>query len=127
MAETIGQTACPECGEPADLRQDKRGKLYIVHDGEGGCGRFTYNTLAGQERLKKRLADQPPVQDIGGVVFGPPVPAPDEGDKELAQIHGVPAGDEVVKSERNAKLGWMALAAGLALGAMTWASKRGAA
>lgn len=60
MAETIGTIPCPECGAPADLREDKRHKLYVVHDGPGGCGRFTYNTNAGQERLKARIADMKP-------------------------------------------------------------------
>ena len=98
----------PECEETAEVRADKRGKLYVICP---DCGRFTYNTLKGQERLRARLdaLAQPAPEQVGGVTFG-------VVDDEPAQVDE-PAQEQ---TEGNTGSGGLSpkVAAGLALGCL---------
>lgn len=56
MAEHVGEAKCPECGEGAAVKADKRKFLYL----DCTCGIFKYQSKSGQEKIKARwLLEQP--------------------------------------------------------------------
>lgn len=76
--DTIGTVTCPHCQGKADVRQDKKKKLYYLCGGRDwakGCGKFAPSTGPGQEWLRKnmRALDAPPVPAAPA-----PAPAPQE-------------------------------------------------
>ncbi len=122
MREKITEMPCPDpdCTATAEVRADKRGKLYVICP---DCGRFTYNTLRGQERLKAKLAalevaQRPPVEEVDGVTFGAP-PAPDPAPPPE------PA-DEAKEDDHRRWDRWLILA-GVVIGVGSWWWKRQAA
>ena len=124
MREKVTEMPCPDpdCEATAEVRADKRGKLYVICP---DCGRFTYNTRTGQERLRAKLAaleaaQRPPEEQVGGVTFGAPAEpepqnqaAPDPADEKPA--------DDYRRWDR-----WLILA-GIAIGVGSWWWKRQAA
>lgn len=53
--ETIGHVKCPIVGDMAEVREDKRGKLYYL----GEAGMIKPNLPAGQNWLKKQMIPLP--------------------------------------------------------------------
>ncbi|RMG27949.1 MAG: hypothetical protein D6721_09440 [Gammaproteobacteria bacterium] len=123
MREKVTEMPCPDpdCEATAEVRADKRGKLYVICP---ECGRFTYNTLRGQERLKAKLAaleaaQRPPAEQVGGVTFGAPEPEPLPVQEPEPKADG--EGQEYRRWDR-----WLILA-GIAIGVGSWWWKRQAA
>lgn len=63
--DTIGHVTCPHCGGQADVREDKKKKLYYLCGGVNwakGCGKFAPSTGPGQEWLRRNMRplDAPP-------------------------------------------------------------------
>lgn len=121
MGEKIQDTKCPDCGDTADLKADKRGKLYIVCP---CCGRFTYNTNTGQERLRARIGqpaapgerrEDMPQEDDPAIVYDMP------GDLETLEDDA----DEAESEEKEGSSVWLKVSGALALvvgGLIGWKS-----
>lgn len=81
MAENVGNMACPECGQSATVKADKRKFIYLDCE----CGIFKYQSKAGQRRVKARwLAEEPEKarQFLGIEEPAPAAPEPDISQSE---------------------------------------------
>lgn len=52
MAEVVGKAPCPDCGDEAEIKEDKRKFLYLDCP---CCGIFKYQRHTGQKRIRARL------------------------------------------------------------------------